>query len=244
MQSLNAVHGNLVAMPSSLRELRSFPAAWKHAMAQCCTVILLFAFVAAVSQRAALGVVVLGMVRAFALLAIIAGGVPWATAVLSSRQHMRAAAEAPILTASCEAQAALQKCSPALTRAPVSAEVLDAPSSDEVEREAQEGSVDDASAMLQRMLDGGGQPSAAAFHAVVRAYAAEAQPAQASAWLERMLAEGKRPEAAVFNAAMSAHMSASDAAGARALLDRMAELQWKSLLWVQGHWATQLEEYC
>ena len=85
MQSLNA--GNLVAsMPtlSSLRELRSFPAAWKHAMMQCCTVILLFAFVAAVSQRAALGVVVLGMVRAFALLAIIAGGVPWATAVLSS----------------------------------------------------------------------------------------------------------------------------------------------------------------
>ena len=79
---------------------------------------------------------------------------------------------------------------------------------------------------------------------MVRAYAAEAQPAQASAWLERMLAEGKRPEAALFNAAMSAHMSASDAAGARALLDRMAELQWKSLLWVQGHWATQLEDCC
>ena len=68
---------------------------------------------------------------------------------------------------------------------------------------------------------------------------------QASAWLERMLAAGLCPDAHVFNAAMGAHFGAADSdggEGARALLARMAQLQWPSLRWVQGHWASRLED--
>ena len=68
---------------------------------------------------------------------------------------------------------------------------------------------------------------------------------QASAWLERMLAAGLRPDAHVFNAAMGAHLGAAEGdggEGARALLARMAQLQWPSLRWVQGHWASRLED--
>ena len=268
--------------------LTSLPPQWNNSLQQCAAAILVFALATVLTQRAALGVVVLGMVRAFALLVVVAGGVMWPLAIFRAAQQtrrdfndvqakslspvpksFRSSASFPVKLSQAEPVPSKAEPVPSKEDTPAPArESQQAPSSEawpthrsrpardvaadaflatppteaDVEREAQEGSAEHASAMLSHLLLSGRSPAAGAFHAVVRAHAADGRPAQASAWLERMLAQKLRPDAHLFNAAMGAHFSAADTAGARALLDRMAQLQWPSLRWVQGHWASQLEE--
>jgi hypothetical protein len=255
----------------------SLPPQWNHSLQQCCAAIFLFALATVLTQQAELGVVLLGMVRAFALLVFVAGGVMWPLAMIRNAQHARRAdAKEPMakvsfssLSQQCLPRSVHHRVTPAPThtsRTPAEAWptsrsrrsrlaveaglLIDAeaffaspPTEAEVELEAQEGSADRASAMMSRLLRSGPRP-AGAFCSVVRAQAAAGRPAQASEWLNRMLAEGLRPEAHLFNAVMSAYVCAADTAGARALLDRMAQLQWSSLRWVQGYWASQFEDCC
>jgi len=128
--------------------------------------------------------------------------------------------------------------------APAPAPVARAPllTDDDIEHEAQEGSVAYASEQLLRQLEAGGRPSARAYTAVASGHAAEARPTEAAAWIERMLAEGLRPGAQLFDCVLAAHVSVGDAPGARTLLERMSALRWRELLWVQGHWASRIEE--
>eukprot|EP00321_Phaeocystis_globosa_P016076 CAMPEP_0118824186 /NCGR_PEP_ID=MMETSP1162-20130426/10416_1 /TAXON_ID=33656 /ORGANISM="Phaeocystis Sp, Strain CCMP2710" /LENGTH=359 /DNA_ID=CAMNT_0006754815 /DNA_START=27 /DNA_END=1106 /DNA_ORIENTATION=+ len=326
------------------------PSSWNNSLRQCAGAILLFALATVVTQQAALGVVLLGLVRSFALLVFVAGGVMYPYSRIRAAQQARGdASQDPDAKAkasgapaslnsfpqsfpqsgssgatrgdvrrsqapppsgsgadatSVAAEAAAAPFSPPRVDGPsrptgsarrltvkskpfwesreqsnpprsgeadaklkVKAEVepwpthrsrlaraadADAarfpaapPTEEEVEREAQEGCAERASAMLAQLMAQGQRPSARVCHAVVRAYAAAGRPAQASAWLERMLAAGLRPEAHAFNAAMGAHFGAADSdggEGARALLARMVQLQWPSLRWVQGHWASRLED--
>ena len=99
-----------------------------------------------------------------------------------------------------------------------------------------------ASEQLLRLLEAGGRPSARALTAVASGHAAEARPTEAAAWIERMLGEGLRPGAQLFDCVLAAHVSLGDAPGARTLLERMSALRWRELLWVQGHWASRIEE--
>ena len=99
-----------------------------------------------------------------------------------------------------------------------------------------------ASEQLLRLLEVGGRPSARAYTAVASGHAAEARPTEAAAWIERMLGEGLRPGAQLFDCVLAAHVSLGDAPGARTLLERMSALRWRELLWVQGHWASRIEE--
>lgn len=318
-----------IARRPSLRT--ELPPQWNSSLQQCGAAILLFALATILTQQAALGVVLLGIVRSFALLVFVAGGVMYPYSRIRAVQQARrdasqepdvkakashafqasqasqgpvtlksfpqsvsssatggavlrsqappppsssvgaaplgirqahsllraaeAAAEAgPLSSAEAEAAAEVEAWPTSRSRlaraadADAAAFLASPPTEAAVEQEAQEGSAERASAMLAYLIEHGGPRAAAgagAFHAVVRAHAAEGRPAQASAWLERMLATGLRPDAHVFNAAMGAHFNAaaSDGGkGARALLGRMAQLQWPALRWVQGHWASQLED--
>ena len=312
-----------IARRPSLRT--ELPPQWNSSLQQCGAAILLFALATILTQQAALGVVLLGIVRSFALLVFVAGGVMYPYSRIRAVQQARrdasqepdakakasqasqgpvapksfpqsvsssatggavrrsqappppsssvgaaplgirqahsllraaeAAAEAgPLSSAEAEAEAEVEAWPTSRSRlaraadADAAAFLASPPTEAAVEREALEGSAERASAMLAHLIEHSGPRAAAgagAFHAVVRAHAAAGRPAQASAWLERMLATGLRPDAHVFNAAMGAHFNAaaSDGGkGARALLGRMAQLQWPALRWVQGHWASQLED--
>ena len=291
------------------------PQQWNSSLQQCGAAILLFALATVATQQAALGVVLLGIVRSFALLVFVAGGVMYpyskiraaqqarreaspeleadakptapkvsqgavqrsfpesvrsssgaaapssagAAAPIGIRQAhslLRAAevqAEAgPLSSVEAEAEAVVEAWPTSRSRlaraadADAAAFLASPPTEADVETEAQEGSAERAAAMLSHLIEHSGQrPAAGAFQAVVRAHAAAGRPAQASAWLERMLATGLRPDAHVFNAAMGAHFNAAPSdggKGARALLGRMTQLQWPALRWVQGHWASHLED--
>jgi len=252
------------------------PPQWNNSLQQCGAAILLFALATVLTQQAALGVVLLGIVRSFALLVFVAGGVMWPLAKIRAAQQARRDAKAdakaspsPVSKSATIRASRLSQALPTPSSAGAAPirqshhaqepsteaeawptnrsrlardEVPPAGCDADVEREAQEGSAERASAILSHLLRSGNRPAASAFHAVVRAHAAAGRPVQASAWLERMLAEGLRPDAHVFNAALSAHAATSDAAGARVLLGRMAQLQWPALRWVQGHWASHLDD--
>lgn len=325
------------------------PSSWNSSLRQCAGAILLFALATVVTQQAELGVVLLGLVRSFALLVFVAGGVMYPySKIIAGQQARRDASQdpdakakgsqAPALTSfpqsfpqsgssgaargvvrrsqspppsgsgvdatSAAAEAAAGAAAETGPSSPKVSSSIDGPSrltgsarrltvkskpfwesreqsnppssgeaevevkvkaevepwptrrsrlaraaapptEEEVEREAQEGCAERASAMLTQLMAPGWRPSARVCHAVVRAHAAAGRPAQAAAWLERMLAAGLRPDAHAFNAAMGAHFSAADSdggEGARALLARMAQLQWPALRWVQGHWASRLED--
>jgi pentatricopeptide repeat protein len=322
-----------IARRPSMQLNNSLPPQWNSSLQQCGAAILLFALATVLTQQAALGVVLLGIVRSFALLVFVAGGVMYPySRIRAAQQARREASQEPdanvkapshfgpvtlkprhsdafgpvtlksfpqsvsssatsgaarrsqapppprsnaggpplgirharslqcIAEDGAEAQAEVEAEAVAeveawptsrsrlarATDADAAAFLASPPTEAGVEKEAQEGSAERASAMLSHLIEHSEQrPAAGAFHAVVRAHAAAGRPAQASAWLERMLATGLRPDAQVFNAAMGAHFNAaaSDGGeGARALLDRMAQLQLPALRWVQGHWASHLED--
>merc|ERR1719359_2354226 len=244
------------------------PSSWNNSLRQCAGAILLFALATVVTQQAALGVVLLGLVRSFALLVFVAGGVMYPySRIRAAQQARRDASQDPDAKAEASRVPASPKSFPqsfpqsggsgatrgvvrrsqapppsgsgadassgaAEAKVKVKAEVepwpthrsrlartadADAacflaapPTEEEVEREAQEGCAERASAMLAQLMAQGQRPSARVCNALVRAHAAAGRPAQASAWLERMLAAGLRPDAHVFNAAMGAHVGAAD----------------------------------
>merc|ERR1719359_411857 len=261
------------------------PSSWNSSLRQCAGAILLFALATVVTQQAALGVVLLGLVRSFALLVFVAGGVMYPYSRIRAAQQARrdasqdpdAKAEASRVPASpksfpqsfpqsggsgatrgvvrrsqapppsgsgadATSVAAEAAASPPRVDGPsrptgsarrltvkskpfwetreqshpprsgeteakvkVKAEVepwpthrsrlaraadADAacflaapPTEEEVEREAQEGCAERASAMLAQLMAQGQRPSARVCNALVRAHAAAGRPAQAAAWL-------------------------------------------------------------
>ncbi len=225
----------------------------------------------------------LGVVRAFALLAIIIAGSRWASKVIktsrppaqkpspppSPRQSKSTEEETEVLKGAVESSAVSQ---PALRpRLPAAVSSAPAPrpqgvapppaepstfpmaakppqplpvevTDEAVELEAQEGSPARAAQMLRQMRDQGRRPAASAVSEVVRAHAAEGSPAAAGEWLEAMLADEMRPGAPLFDCVLEAYVAVGDTEAAQLLLDRMAALRWRELLWVQGHWASKLDE--
>ena len=65
------------------------PSSWNNSLRQCAGAILLFALATVVTQQAALGVVLLGLVRSFALLVFIAGGVMYPYSRIRAAQQAR-----------------------------------------------------------------------------------------------------------------------------------------------------------
>ena len=78
------------------------PSSWNSSLRQCAGAILLFALATVVTQQAALGVVLLGIVRSFALLVFIAGGVMYPySRIRAAQQARRDASQARAVTGAC-----------------------------------------------------------------------------------------------------------------------------------------------
>ena len=65
------------------------PSSWNSSLRQCAGAILLFALATVVTQQAELGVVLLGLVRSFALLVFVAGGVMYPYSKIRAAQQAR-----------------------------------------------------------------------------------------------------------------------------------------------------------